>query len=600
MGKRFDYKGQSFVIDGKEVCLYSGAIHYFRNHPSTWYDRLLKLKECGFNCVETYMCWNLHEPQEGKFDFSGMLDVVKFIEIAEELGLYVIVRPGPYICAEWEMGGLPAWLLKNKGIYLRSSDPVYLEKLKNYLDKILPMLKPHTIEEGGKILMIQLENEYGSYGCDRVYLDEVYRTFQKHLPNCKVFTADGTDILRLEGGYYPGLLCCGNFGSHVKENMDILEKFAPNQPQMCMEFWAGWFDQWGLEHVTRAPEDVVKELQHFIDRKQSFNVYMFCGGTNFGFTNGTNVTADGYFHTVTSYDYYAPLSEAGDRTPAYYAIRDMFIKNGVEVPELTAKESEKTAYGEVKFTESADLFENLDNIGKYTFSQVPQKMEDLDQNFGYILYHKKIDRTFPNFSMTAVDLQDRANVYLDDKLVAIWDRNNKRNSVKIDSRPNKPVDFKALVENQGRVNFREFSCERKGVAEFIVDDAQRFFGWDHYTLPMDNLEKLTFKNGANVSEKPTFYKAEFNIEKCTDTFIKPEGFSKGFIVINGFNLGRYNNMLGPQKTLYVPAAVLKEGKNEIVIFDSEGAKEIKATFVAEPILDDNVELINDKERSVYM
>jgi len=585
MAKRFTCEGTSFYLDGKEIQLYSGAIHYFRVPAECWYDRLLKLKECGFNCVETYMAWNLHEPKEGQFDFSGNLDVLRFIKTAEDLGLNVIVRPGPYICAEWEMGGLPAWLLKYKGLNLRCSDPVYLSKLKNYLAKVLPMLKSHTVEEGGSILMIQLENEYGSYGCDKVYLDEVYASFQQHLPNCMVFTADGTDILRLEGGSYKDLLVCGNFGSHVKENMAVLKEFRPNQPHMCMEFWAGWFDQWGLEHVTRKPEDVVLELEQFLKDKQSFNIYMFCGGTNFGFMNGTNLTSKGYLHTITSYDYYAPLSEAGDRTPAYYAIRDMFIKHGVEVPPLTASESVKKDYGKIEFTESADLFSNLENLSSCVRSAIPLKMEDLGQNYGYVLYQKQIKRTLPNFTLEAVNLQDRANVYVNDKPVAILDRNNKQNMITLNCTPENPAEVKFLVENQGRVNFREFSDERKGINEFILDDAQRLYDWNHYSLPMDNLDKLVYDNKVELSDMPTFYKGEFIVDEVADTFILPEGFTKGFILINGFNIGRYNNPMGPQKTLYVPWCLLRKGANEVVIFDSEGASEICARLVDKPVLD---------------
>lgn len=585
MSKRFYYEGTSFYLDGKKTALYSGAIHYFRVPAEYWHDRLLKLKECGFNTVETYMPWNLHEPKEGVYDFFDKLDVVKFVKTAEELGLNVIIRPGPYICAEWEWGGLPAWMLKDRNLKLRCSDPLYLSKLKNYLGVILPMLKPLTVEEGGNVLMIQLENEYGSYGSDRAYLDEVYATFKKHLPDCMVFTADGTDILRLEGGSYPGLLICGNFGSHVKENMAELKKFAPNQPHMCMEFWAGWFDQWGLEHVTRTPEDVVTEIEQFFIEDQSFNIYMFHGGTNFGFMNGSNKTRKGYFHTITSYDYYAPLSEAGDRTPAYYAIRDLFIKYGVKVPALTAKESKKVAYGTVKFTQKAELFANLDNISKCVNSATPLLMEDMDQNYGYVLYQKSIARTLPPFTMEACGLQDRANVFVDGEPTCVMDRNDAENIVMLEATPEKPVDVKFLVENQGRVNFREFSDERKGIREFILDDAQRLFDWNCYSLPMDNLDKLMYEQDATASKTPAFYKAEFSVEECNDTFINPKGFTKGFIVLNGINLGRYNNIIGPQVTLYVPGCYLKKGVNELVIFDSDGATTMEVEFVDKPVLD---------------
>ena len=588
MGKRFYFEGENFILDGEIVHIYSGAIHYFRIPAECWYDRLLKLKECGFNSVETYIAWNLHEPKEGVFDFSGNLDFIKFIKIAGSLGLNVILRPGPYICAEWEFGGLPAWLLKYKGINLRCSDRVYLSKLRNYLEKILPMLRDLTVENGGNVLMLQVENEYGSYGDDKKYLTEICKIYSEMLPNCLRFTSDWADAVSFERGGLQGVMKCANFGSDTERCMGELEKFVGKgkQPLMCMEFWAGWFDQWGSKHVTRTPESVIKDLEQFLKKGYSFNIYMFCGGTNFGFMNGSNKTEKGYLHTVTSYDYYAPLSESGDRTPAYYAIRDMFKRNGVPVPELTATESKKRAYGELAFTERALLFDNLDNISRPIVSSTPILMEDMDCPYGYCLYRKTLECTPVGFSMKVVGLQDRANVFLNGKPLCVIDRNNTENRFTFNDEC-ASVDLTFLVENQGRVNFGEFTDERKGVREFVSKDDKRVSWWESYPLPMNNLDKLVFAKCDESSlpaETPAFYKAKFTVDEPCDTFILPEGFVKGFIVVNGFNIGRFNNPLGPQKTLYVPWTILKKGENEMIVFDSDGANSLSAELVDKPIL----------------
>ena len=329
--------GERFYLDGEPFTIRSGAIHYFRVPRPYWRDRLLKLKECGFNTVETYVAWNVHESHEGDFDFSGEKDVAAFLRTAQELGLYAIVRPGPFICAEWEAGGFPAWLLADRNMRLRCNYAPYMQKVERYFKRLFAELSPCAIENGGNVILWQVENEYGSYGNDKEYLRRLVEIYRENGIAGQLFTADGAWINMLVKGALPETcLPFVTFGSRTEEAMRCVDLFVKNTPKMCAEFWCGWFDHWGEEHHTRTSEDVLKDLEPFFIHGWSFNFYMFHGGTNFGFMNGAN-SGEKYMPTVTSYDYCGLLTEAGDRTETYYKVRDMFIKYGVNVPALTAK-----------------------------------------------------------------------------------------------------------------------------------------------------------------------------------------------------------------------------------------------------------------------
>ncbi|MBQ7779741.1 MAG: beta-galactosidase [Clostridia bacterium] len=581
------FKGKQFYMDGEPIEIISGTMHYFRIPEDYWYDRLLKLKECGFNTVETYTCWNLHEPEEGKFDFTGMLDIEKYVQTATDLGLYVILRPGPYICAEWDCGGLPAWLLTYRDIDIRCNNEVYLSKVDRYYKELLTRLNKHFSGNGGNIVMIQVENEYGSFGSDKEYLRAVAAMYEKYDAKALYFTSDGPTYTMLNGGTLPEYLAVANFGSNPKEQFKKLEEYRPDQPLMCGEYWNGWFDQWEKNAVTRDYMTCVNDLKDFLEIDASINVYMFHGGTNFNFWAGANMY-DKVFFDTTSYDYGSPVSEAGDRTPMYYAFRDAIIaKYGEDkVPPLTAKESEKKAYGKVTMTKTAALFDNLDNIGKKFRAPAPRPMEDFGQAFGYILYSAEIPGPMEGWPLHIDELHDRANIYVNGEYKATYHRNN---PVKDEEAVSIPIGFgesaklDVLVENQGRINYGPFMADRKGCTRIRFAQCQHH-GWDVYTLPMNNLEKLDFKPIENVPTEesplvgPNFFKAELEIEgKPCDTFLKLDGFTKGFVTVNGFNLGRYWK-IGPQKTLYVPAPILKEGVNEIIVFENDETATLDIEF----------------------
>lgn len=337
MSLNFSVKGDQFVMNGEPIQLISGAIHYFRVVPEYWEDRLIKLKECGFNTVETYIPWNLHEPAEGVYSFDGIADIERFIKLAEKIGLYVIIRPSPYICAEWEFGGLPSWLLKDKQIRLRCFDQLFLNKVDAYYDVLMPILVPYLCTNGGSIIAMQIENEYGSYGNDQQYLQYLKEAMEKRGVDVLLFTSDGPTDSMLQSGMIKGVLATVNFGSQVNKYFDKLEEYQPNQPVMCMEFWNGWFDHWGENHHTRDAEDVARTFEEMLQRKASVNFYVFHGGTNFGFYNGAN-HGEKYEPTITSYDYDVLLTEHGVPTDKYFAVRKVIEKYmplpPLQLPEL--------------------------------------------------------------------------------------------------------------------------------------------------------------------------------------------------------------------------------------------------------------------------
>ena len=579
-----EIKNKKFYMDSKPFDIYSGAMHYFRTVPEYWEDRLTKLKAAGFNTVETYVCWNLHEKKPGEFDFSGILDIEKYLEIAQRVGLYAIVRPGPYICAEWDFGGLPAWLLKDKNMQIRCMYPDYLKCVERFYKELLPRLVPHLESHGGNIIAMQVENEYGSYGNDKDYLRYVEKLTRDCGIDCLLFTSDENTNNMISGGSLPDIYKVLNFGSRSRTAFNVLKGFENDGPNMCGEFWCGWFDHWRDKHHTRNSLEIVNEIKGFIDNGASFNIYMFHGGTNFGFTAGANHNqGHGYEPTVTSYDYCAMLTEWGDYTPAYHAVRKLLCeKQGIEPPELP--ESPKLqSIGKVELTETASLFENLDNIGEKHHVSVPEGMEYFGQNFGLIYYETTLKGKYNASPMCVKNVHDFAEVYFDGEKKTSIDRT----LYSVEGKTTlKDVIFKkkkgesspflmpalsgerkigVLVDTMGRVNYGNM-LDRKGISDIYLG-IQRLMNYDVWTLPLDNLDKLKYSSSVKKDE-PVFLKGSFKTDSKADCFIHLDGFNRGCVYINGFNLGRFWKV-GPQKSLYIPGTLLKD-ENEIIVFNIGG------------------------------
>ncbi|WP_307728816.1 glycoside hydrolase family 35 protein [Alkalicoccobacillus plakortidis] len=400
-----------FMLDGKPFQVLSGAIHYFRTVPEYWEDRLRKLKAIGLNTVETYVAWNVHEPKKGEFHFSGLADLETFIETAQKLDLYVIVRPSPYICAEWEMGGLPAWLLVEGDMVLRSSHPAFLRHIEEYFNVLLPKIEKHLSKYGGPVIAMQIENEYGAYGNDQAYLEFFKGQYEKHGIDTFLFTSDGPVFI--EQGSLPVVTTTLNFGSRVEEAFHTLEQYKPGSPKMVAEFWIGLFDHWGGEHHTRDPKDAANVFEDLMKINASLNVYMFHGGTNFGFMNGAN-HYDEYYPTITSYDYDSLLTESGDITQKYRDVKDV-LRKYVDVPEDIENEIPTKTYGSVKLQESVSLFDTLHDISSVKEHLVPLSMEDAGQAYGLILYQTEVNRK-GELTLDTEPIRDRAYVYINGKL----------------------------------------------------------------------------------------------------------------------------------------------------------------------------------------
>lgn len=581
----FEIRKEGFFMDGKPFRLYSGAMHYFRVVPAYWRDRFAKMRAAGFNAVETVMCWNMHEPEEGRFCFEGNYDIVAYCKAAWEFGLYVIIRPGPYTCAEWDFGGLPAWLLKDKNLRIRCNDPSFTEKTERYFREVMKRLAPLQITRGGNLIALQIENEYGSYGNDKEYLTELVNILRKYGAEVPFFTSDGTSSEMLSGGTLPGVYKTLNFGSRADKAFDCLKGIQDDLPRTCMEFWCGWFDHWGEIHHRRNPRSVAGEIEKLVTSGANLNIYMFHGGTNFGFTAGANFH-NKYQPTVTSYDDAALLNEYGDYTEAYMKVRSILRKaRGLDMSEPLPPRPELQNIGRVKLTARADLWRNLYLLGKRHRNATPENMEYFGQNSGYILYCTKLKGKYGANRLIVEGVRDVAYVRINGQLKAKYDRSLIKGagtgyaggsfSCRIPAFDGE-MQIEILVEGMGRVNYgHETENDRKGIRKVRLG-YQTLFGWDIYTLPMDNLSETDFSLGA-CGKTPSIYKGEFKAEKGKDCFADTSGFGKGFILVNGFNIGRYRSC-GPQRTLYIPAPILREN-NEIMVVEQEcrRLKEIKIT-----------------------
>lgn len=580
--KTFTVEKDGFRLGGEPFRVISGAIHYFRVPREYWRDRLIKLKACGFNTVETYVAWNMHEPREGEFDYSDMLDIEDFLATAAELGLYAIVRPGPYICSEWEFGGLPWWLLKNDGIRLRCMDADYIAAVDRFFDSLIPRIAAHQITEGGNVILVQVENEYGSYGDDSEYIRYLADGLRRRGINVPLFTSDGTNKQMLTGGTVPEIFKTANFGSRAEEQFAALREYQPDGPLMCTEFWNGWFDHWTEEHHHRPGDDAAASLDDILAHGGNVSAYMFHGGTNFGFMNGANCF-DKYEPTVSSYDDDAPVNECGDLTDKYFRFREVISKYApipdIELPAPVKKKK----YGKFEFTACRRLFDCLDKLSAPVETVCPLPMEKLGQGYGFILYRAEVRGPRETQNVRIQEPRDRAYIYKNDELLGVQYRNDREPAVSTDI-PAEGATLSVLVENMGRVNYGAYLRDPKGVTEGIGFGWNFIYHWQTYPLPLDDLSAVDF-----IEQKPVFdstpllLRAEIDIDECCDTFVKLPGFKKGMIFINGRALSRYWEV-GPQRSAYLPAPFLKKGKNELIVLELEGFDEASVTLDDEPDL----------------
>lgn len=577
---------EDFYLNNKKIKIISGAVHYFRIVPEYWRDRLEKLKSMGCNCVETYIPWNFHETKKNKFNFSGNRDFVKFIKIAEELGLYVILRPSPYICAEWEFGGLPAWLLKDDSMRVRSTYPKFLEAVDSYFSELFKHIVPLQITNGGPIIMMQVENEYGSFGNDKKYLKAIKDLMIKHGATVPLFTSDGGWREALEAGTIKNVFPTANFGSRSKEQIGNLRNFMNDNniegPLMCMEFWIGWFNNWGGKFKRRDSIDAAEELNNILEEGH-VNIYMFHGGTNFGFYNGCSYH-NGQDPQTTTYDYDAPLTEWGKPSLKYYSFKNIISKYA-PIPEVNlSTKIEFKNYGDVPLSNKVSLFSTLNKITKPIHNDITLNMEKLNQNFGYILYRSNVGKRRTLEKAKLVDCDDRAQVFINENHVITQYKETMSESFSLTLDKDNDNIIDVLVENLGRINYGASLVspkQRKGIKGGVMLDIHFHTGWDHYSLDFKDISKVDF-SGEYKENTPAFYEYMFNVDEESDTFLHLPNFGKGVVFINNFNIGRFWE-IGPTLSLYIPAPLLNKGENRIVIFETEGKYTENITLSDKPL-----------------
>jgi beta-galactosidase len=561
----FAAQGDHFELDGKPFQIISGAIHYPRIPREYWRDRLRKAKAMGLNTVETYAFWNVHEPQPGKFDFTGQNDIGEFIREAQQEGLYVILRPGPYVCAEWEFGGFPSWLLKDPQMVVRTSYPGFVEAATRYLQRLALETAPLQIGNGGPIIAVQVENEYGSFGSDHAYVEQIHHALvEDGFTKAMLYTADGAE--QLPNGSLPELPVAINFGTgDAKPAFARLDKFRATTPHFNSEYWDGWFDHWGDPHQTRSAATQLADLDWMLSRGYSVNLYMFDGGTSFGWMNGANSNGTNYEPDVTSYDYDVAVAESGELRPKYYQFRDLIARITRRTPPESPAPIQPIAVAPVTLSAGASLWQNLPAPVR---ADAPLTMEAIGQSYGYILYRTQLAAAAEGM-LALPGLHDYAQVYVDGVLQGTVDRRLGQSGLALHAQGAKPgAQLDILVENTSRVNYgKQINAERTGLLQAPVLAGKTLYGWDTYALPMLTPSSLDYS--AKPCAGACFYRATFAVTTPSDTFLDTSKLTKGMVWINGRPLGRFWD-IGPQQTLYLPGPWLHAGQNELVVFDLRG------------------------------
>ncbi|MEU0085924.1 beta-galactosidase [Streptomyces sp. NPDC006274] len=569
----FEIAPGGFSLDGRPLRLLSGALHYFRVLPEQWPHRLRMLRAMGLNTVETYVPWNLHEPRPGAYDFAGIADLDRFLHATREAGLHAIVRPSPYICAEWDNGGLPWWLAADPAVRaLRCRDAGYLAHVDRWFDRLVPVIAPHQVTRGGNVLMVQVENEYGSFGTDTGHLEHLADGLRSRGIDVPLFTSDGPDDFFLTGGTLPGSLATVNFGSRAGEAFDSLARLRPDDPAMCMEFWCGWFDHWGADHVVREPGDAADTLAEILGSGASVNIYMAHGGTNFSTWAGANTadpaTGERYLPTVTSYDYDAPIDERGGVTEKFHAFRKVlepYADGPLPEPEPPAP---LLPAGRAGLTESLRLFDALDALaGPETDGPLPPSFEDLDIGHGLVLYSGRVPGPRQPYPLSVQGLADRAHVYVDGTFAAVLERDAEEKVPDVPV-PSDGARLELLVESMGRINYGAGLGESKGVRR-VLHTQQILHGWRARAVELGHGTpgKLPWDAGASAERGPLFLRGHLEVAEPGDAYLALPGGGKGYVWVNGFCLGRYWASRGPQRTLYLPWPLLRAGANEIVVLE---------------------------------
>lgn len=585
MTRTFTFDNKNFIKDGKPIQIISGSIHYFRLHCEKWQDSLTKLRDLGCNTVSTSIPWNLHEPSEGKFYFKNNLDLDRFINTADNLGLNVILRPGPYICAEVDAGGLPFWLLHKTGGMIRCSEKVYLDAVEKYLTELFQILNQYTYANGGPLIMAQIENEYGAYGNDKKYMKFLYQLFRDYLGEIVLTTVDQARAHTLKNGAVNDALITALFGSQTKERLDSLVSVQPNRPQMCMEYWSGWFDSWGGNHHVRNSESTAKTLDEILKSGASVNLYMFHGGTNFGFISGAGLDSNNSYNpVVTSYDCDALLTESGEITHKYLECKKV-LQRHLKLPKQESElpvPKEALEKRNITFPNRALLFDALPLFSKAVNSIYPRSMESLGQGYGFTLYRTHVEGPLEDVTLTIDGFADRAQIFINRNYQTTLYRGENETSTIIDI-PSGGGQLDILVENMGRVFYGPHIGDPKGIYGKVLLGERVLFGWEIFSLPLSDIQTLSFEpdSSYDTEKEPTFYQASFSIEKKRDTYLSMDGWKKGVCFINGVNLGRYWKK-GPQTTLYVPAPLLRKGKNDLVIFELHQPEDLSIEFVKKP------------------